>query len=43
MATGSELPEDLQSIELLSQVLLGDEEDEFEKILSQLPSLERES
>ena len=39
MATGSELPEDLQSIELLSQALLGDE-DEFDKILSQFPSLE---
>ena len=40
MATGSELPEDLQSIELLFHALLGDEEDEFDKILSQLPSPE---
>ena len=40
MATGSEVPEDLQSIELLSQALLGDIEDDFDKILSQLPSLE---
>ena len=41
MATDStsELPEDLQSIELLSQALL-DEEDEFDKILSQLSSIE---
>ena len=39
MATNSELPEDLQSIDLLSQALL-DEEDEFDKILSQLPSIE---
>ncbi len=40
MATGSEQPEDLQSLELLSQALLGVEKDEFEKILCQLPSLE---
>ena len=40
MATGGELPEDLQSIELLSQALLGDQVDEFDKILSQVPSLE---
>lgn len=40
MATGSELPQDLQSTELLSQALLGDEEDDCDKILSQLPSLE---
>ena len=40
MATGSELPEDLLSIELLSQALLGDQEDEFDKILSQVPSPE---
>ena len=39
MVTGSELPQDLQSTELLSQALLGDEED-CDKILSQLPSLE---
>ena len=39
MATGSELPQDLQSTELLSQALLGDEED-CDRILSQLPSLE---
>ena len=36
-----ELPDDLQSVELLSQALLGSqEEDELDKILSQVPEVE---
>ena len=35
-----DLPDDLQSVELLSQTLLGPEEDELDKILSQLPAVE---
>ena len=35
-----DLPDDLQSVELLSQTLLGPEEDEVHKILSQLPAVE---
>ena len=35
-----DLPEDLQTVELLSQTLLQPEEDELDKILSQLPAVE---
>ena len=35
-----DLPDDLQSVELLSQTLLRPEEDELDKMLSQRPAVE---